>query len=382
MVSALTGQQATDRSYAARMATLQEILDHAVECRIDDHQLARVASVLADLPAEHVAERTYSSINLRPADFPDQTLPANDLDAIQYNYVAGSQGFFIWERDAAGHATPWEVTVNGRRYRGAGGLFACHIRALERGLDILDPSILAGLTASDLAEYYRDEATGQTTLQHLEGRLAKYREIGTVLRRRFDGHFANLLAEAEGWLFREDGRGIIQLLDEHFPISYGDWPFAKLAMVMTRGLHQRRDAAVAMTTEFERLTGFHDTNRFDCGADYYRPFFLMRVGVLRISDRLREQLAAEEMIEAESAVEHEYRAATILACDRLAEQSHTPLFNAGAESWETAFQRCRRCVPGIAETELRCPYARVCHAYNHDSELLRIRWPLTYTLRH
>jgi hypothetical protein len=382
MVITSREQQNVDLSYTARQAALDDVLTGATDCRIDDDRLARVAEVLAQLPPEHLAERSYSGINLHPADFPDQTLVPNDRAAIQYCYLGGSQGFFIWVRDGAGHATPWEITVEGQHYRGAGGLFACHIRALKRGINILDPDVLRALTPADLEAYYRDEVTGQTTLQHLEGRLAKYHEIGTVLRDRFDGQFANLLAEADGWLFRDDGHGVIQLLVEHFPISYGDWPFAKLAMVMTRGLHQRRAAPVATTTEFERLTAFKDVERFDCGADYYRPFFLMRVGVLRISDEYRERLAAEEMIEAESSFEHEYRAATIEACDRLTERSGMPLFNATAESWEAGFLRCRRCTPGIAETELKCPYTRVCRAYNDDSELLRIRWPLTYTLRH
>ena len=75
----------------------------------------------------------------------------------------------------------------GRHYRGASGLFACHMRALRNGVNILDPETLAGLTPSDLDAYYRDEVTGRTTLQHLEGRLAKYQELGTVLRKRYDG---------------------------------------------------------------------------------------------------------------------------------------------------------------------------------------------------
>src|SRR6266568_4573317 len=75
------------------------------------------------------------------------------------------------------------------------------------------------------------------TRHPVEGRLAKYQEIGAVLRQRYDGHFLNLLAEADGWLFRDDGRGVIQSLVEQFPISYGDWPFAKLANVIARGLH-------------------------------------------------------------------------------------------------------------------------------------------------
>lgn len=371
-----------DRSYSARQRALDEILEHAADCSIDEVQTARVASVLANLTPEHLAQRIYSGINVDPAANPDQTLVPNDRAAIQYSYIAGSQGFFIWVRDLAGHATPWESTVNGRHYRGAGGLFASHIRAMQRGVNILDPDVLTALTPADLADYYRDEATGQVTLQHLEGRLAKYHEIGRVLRERFGGQFANLLDEADGWLFRDDGKGVIQLLVEHFPMSYGDWPFAKLAMVMTRGLHQRRAASVPTTPEFERLTAFKDTERFDCGADYYRPYFLMRVGVLTVSDEYRRVLAAEELIEAEAPFEHEYRAATIRACEQLTELSGTPLFNATAETWEAAFLRCRRCTPGIAETELRCPYARVCRAYNEDPELLRIRWPLTYTLRH
>lgn len=371
----------TEHSFAAREVLLQQIRDQAQDCRVDDEQLRRVAAVMAELPAAHVALRTYSKLNLNPAEFSDQTLVPNDVDAIQYSFVAGSQGFFIWVRDGSGHAAPWEITVGGCHYRGASGLFACHMRALRNGVNILDPDTLARLTPADLDAYYRDDATGRTTLQHLEGRLAKYQEIAAVLRKRYDGHFVNLLAEADGWLFRDDGRGVIQALVDELPISYGDWPFAKLANVITRGLHQRRAADVPTTTEFDRLTDFHDAERFDCGADYYRPFFLMRVGALTISERLREELAGEKLLDAESDVEHEWRAATIEACNQLTKLSDMPLFNATAETWDNAFHRCRRCVPGIAETELACPYARVCRAYNTDPELMRIRWPLTYTLR-
>ena len=369
-------------SFEARQAALAEIERSARDCHVDLAQLERVAAVMANLPAEHIAARSYSQVNLRPQDFPDQTLGVNDSLAIQFAFVTGSHGFFIWQRDAAGHATPWEITVNGVRYRGAPGLGACHMRALSRGIDILDPAILMALSSSDLDDYYRDEASGRTTLQHLEGRLAKYQEIGRVLRDRFEGQFANVLREADGWLFRDDGGGIIQALVEHFPISYGDWPFAKLAMVITRGLYQRREAGVPTSDEFERLTTIRDPQRFDAGADYYRPFFLMRVGALRVSEELRAHLSREELIEPESAWEHEYRAATLHACDALAQTSGTPLFNAAAEAWETGFLRCRRCAPGVAETELGCPYARVCRAYNESPELLSMRWPLTYTLRH
>ena len=207
----------SERSFETRTAALRHIREQAQDCRVDESQLSRVAEIMADLPASHLAARTYSNLNLRPAEFPDQTLVPNDLDAIQYTFVTGSQGFFIWVRDAAGHARPWEITVEGRHYRGAAGLFACHMRALRRGLNILDPDVLTRLTPADLEDYYRDEASGQATLQHLEGRLAKYREIGTVLRERYAGQFSTLLAEADGWLFRDDEKGVIQALVNQFP---------------------------------------------------------------------------------------------------------------------------------------------------------------------
>lgn len=370
------------QAYQARQDEIGGILRRSEHCQIDRERLSAVAEVMRQLPASYVMNRSYSSINLRPSEFPDQTVPVNNHDAIQYSFVTGAQGFFIWVRDSAGHATPWSVTVGGRQYLGAPGLYACHMRALKRGLNILDPIVLEAMTPADVAEYYRDEATGMTTLQHPEGRLAKFRETGTVLTQRFGGHFANLLAEADGWLFRDNGKGVIQLLSREFPVSYGDWPFAKLTMVIARGLHQRREAQAPSTSEFDGLTDFRDSYRFDCGADYYRPLFLMRVGVIRISDEFRTQLAKEEVIESGSSVEEEYRAATIVACARLSEEAGTDHFTPAAESWETAFRRCRLCVPGIAETELGCPYFHTCRAYNGDSELLSIRWPLTYTLSH
>jgi len=120
------------------------------------------------------------------------------------------------------------------------------------------------------------------------------------------------------------------------PISYGDWPFAKLAKRHRAGLHQRREADVPSTAEFDRLTDFHDADRFDCGAiTIGRSSHASRA--LAISERLRDTLAHEELQEPESAVEHEWRAATIEACNRLTDLSGMPLFNATPKPGTTRF---------------------------------------------
>ena len=55
------------------------------------------------------------------------------------------------------------------------------MRALRNGKPMLDPAYLASMTMDDVRELYRDERTGEVTLQLLPQRLAKFNEIGRVL---------------------------------------------------------------------------------------------------------------------------------------------------------------------------------------------------------
>src|SRR5438128_2059327 len=293
-----------------------------------------------------------------------------------------SQMSQICERNEDGRAKPLTMTVEGTKYVGSATLGACHARAVRGGQNILDAKVLASFTMKDVEDHYRDEDTGKVKVQLLDERLANFRELGEVLLREFDGHFINVLRRADGYLFRPDGDGFIQLLEKHFPRCFGDWPLAKLPYVFTFSLLDMREAR-QFAPEIDRLLRFKDLENLEGGADYYRPWFFLRVGVLTIDDELKSRLREHRLIEAGSSLENDYRAATIEAMRRLARAMGGDYVAAlrllERETHAQALLRCRRCRVGISDEELPCPYRLVCKATYQDHELMECGFPLVLT---
>ena len=354
-------------THAAMLAELTGIADRARHVFLDREQLSRVADVMRR--RHHVDDFQVRR------DSPDLT-PA---DLLQFYMVAGVHNFLIWQRDLSGQVVPWTVHVNGERRYGAPAVYACHVRALQRGRNILDPDYLTSMTLAAMEDYYRDEETGRVTLQFIPQRLAKFHEIGKVLKEKHNRSFLTLLERAEGYLFRDDGQGIAQQLLTHFPLSYRDWPFCKLVMVTVGNLYQDRDRLFPTASRYRDLINLHDPERLEVGADYYRPFFLYRVGVLRISTVLREHLVKRELLDREGPIEREYRAWTILGTRELARRLGVIPHDLARETWAMGFMRCRPCRIGVSEEEVPCSYRPICHSYNEETVLMQALWPLVLT---
>ena len=203
-----------------------------------------------------------------------------------------------------------------------------------------------------------------------------------MLLREFDGHFINVLRRADGYLFRPDGNGFIQLLERHFPNCFGDWPLAKLPYVFTFSLLDMREAR-QFAPEIDRLLSFKDLENLEGGADYYRPWFFLRVGVLEIDEELKSRLRRHELIEAGSQLENDYRVSTIEAMRALAQAMGGDYVAAmrllERETHAQALLRCRRCRVGISDEELPCPYRVVCKATHEDHQLMECVFPLVLT---
>jgi hypothetical protein len=359
-------------------ARLAEIVKDPRHVRLDARRL------------EQVAARTHSSIETRWWEefrTTDEhykqplTMTLNDRDAVQFAIVGASQGWLIWQKEPDGQVIPLTIRVGGETYAGAWALTACHMRSIRQGQNILDPDVLAGLTMKDVVDHYRDETTGQVTVQSLEERLENFREVGRVLRDEFGGHFVNVLKRAGGYLYRADGQGLIQLLVTKFPKSFGDWPMAKLPNVTALGLVELR-ASRTLPREIDQALDFKDIENLEGGADYYRPWFFVRVGVFDISEEFKRKLRAREMIEPGSQMEEEFRAFTIRAMRELAGHAGgwpQALPGLEVETHAQAFLRCRRCRVGIGEKELPCSYRPVCKATHDDHELMDCGWPLVMT---
>jgi hypothetical protein len=314
-----------------------------------------------------------------PQQYPNESPLENDRHTLQFYLVVTSQEFCIWRRGDEGRVEAWTIEVGGQRYVGARGIAAAHMRALRQGRDILDPSYLASMTLQDVMDFYRDEQTGQVTLQMLPQRLAKFNELGRVLLGRYGGHVTNLLGQTGGYLFRGDDGGLVQRLLLDFPTAYFDWPFCKLAILLAKFLATRKTDGIPTTDEYRALTQIRDAENFEIAADYYIPLFFIRSGIFRVSDPLATALRGQRLIGRDSRMEREYRACTIVAGRALAEETGRPLSAVDTECWKTGYLRCRLCREGISDEELPCPYRSVSQAYQNEHALMEMRWPLVLT---
>lgn len=367
---------------ADQQARIDEITRDPVHVRLNMDRLNEVAARASASMATHwidayrTAEEHYRNPRL---------VQLSEADFIQSAFVFGTQGWLIWEWTPDHKAAPLTVVVDGVKYVGSFSMSAFHQRALRlreegRGKDYLDAGVLADMSSRDVTEHYTDD-NGKLAVQMLDRRLENFREVGRVLRDEFGGHALNLLRRADGYLFRSDGSGLIQLMQAHFPLSWRDWPMAKLPNVIPLGLYEARSQR-RFSPAIDQLLDFRDYENISGGADYYRPWFFIRVGIFDISDDFKQKLRRHELIEPESRMEQEFRAFTIVALRKLAELVGgwpRGLNALEVETHAVAFLHCRRCRVGISEAELPCAYRGVCKATREDHELMDAAWPLVMT---
>jgi hypothetical protein len=363
-------------SYVDRWSEIERLLTNASHLRLNETQLADVALALRP-----EAGRGSISFTDDPRHYPHESPPTNDDNTLQFMLLLSAISFCIWQRQ--GGAEPvvaWSLTVDEQKYVGARGLAAALRRAPRRGQNLYDPSVLQALTLADVSALFEDEVTGLTTLQMLPERLAKLHELGQVLASRYDGHIHTLLQQSGGWLYRQDGRGIIQQLLAHFPVAFGDFPFAKLAQLVVKFIAGRRRSWIPTTLEFDRLTTFHDFNsRLDAAADYYIPFFFLRVGLLEADEQLLEPLRERRLLQPDSPLEQSYRAATLELCRRLAVLTDLSMADLDTLVWKQGYLRCRSCRSGISDEALPCSHRVNCRAFQQEPALMEMCWPLVLT---
>ncbi len=357
------------KTHADLTDALQAIVEHSEHVAIAWDRIPALAEHLKlVLQDAAIVVPPWADPTLHTDEFP----LTNDEQTIQYFFVMVPQGFEHHLLDPDGNATIWEMEVAGQRRIGVHAQYACAMRALRQGQKILDPDYLSRMTAGDVADFYRNEATGVPNLSDLPGRLDRFHEIGRVLLERYQGQYANLLQATGGHLFRVDGNGIVQRLIEEFPLSYGDWPFCKLSVTPARMLYDRRRPDIATSDAYLRLTTIHDLDHFEAGADVARPFVLIRLGILQVSPYLGQILRDCQAVGPQAQVYNEARAAAMLVCRELVRLSGLSSPEIGGDLWATGFYRCPRCRPYVTAAELPCTHRSICHAYNQAHELFAL----------
>lgn len=345
---------------------LRQIVDNAEHIFIQWNRIPALADHLRTL-AEHRSIVVPAWAN--PAMYPDEFPAANTIDTIQFFFVMIPQGYQYYLLDDAGNPTLWQSKVAGKPRVGVHAQYACASRALRHGMNILDPDYLITMTLDEVGRFYMDESSGQPNLPDLPGRLARFQEVGRILKEKYQGLYASLLREANGFLFRPDGKGIVQRLITEFSLSYGDWPFCKLSVTPARMLYDRRCPQIPSSEAYLNLTDIRDPGHFEAGADVARPFTLIRLGILRVSQQLSQLLANRQPVSSNPRVYDEARAAAMLVCRELVRLSGLSSPDIGGELWATGFYYCRHCRPGISDAELPCNHKPVCRSYQGEYDL-------------
>ena len=204
----------------------------------------------------------------------------------------------------------WRVAWRGESHDGYDALAAALSRAVEDGVPVWDADWLADLEAETLERILRPEPDAPMIPLFAE-RLTDAREVGRILRDRYDGLFANVVEDAE-----YDAVSLALALEREFS-SFADvamWegqpvPFLKRAQICVADLRAiTGGASVGAIRGIEKLTAF---------ADYKLPQLLRRFGVIVYAPELAATVDSYTLIPAGSAPEVEIRAATLWAVELL-----------------------------------------------------------------
>lgn len=287
-----------------RTAATQAVADGLQHVTIDDSGIDRTAASLA--------ESDLSLPTWRHPALPDERDIGSET-LLDYLLVANSLNFQFHNRADDGVYTRHDGPDT---FTGAFGMWASVTRALERGIPITEGSYLADLDRETVTDLF----DGDPPIPFLEDRVRVLRHVGERLLDLADGRFHTVVG-SDGVIRPFDGGdGLVEWLGAAFPGAYGDErtlegrriPFLKKAQLGVALLAGR----------------FNDGDRYDVVgldsltlfADYVVPAILRHRGVLQYDEALATRVDEGEPLPANSRMEVEVRAATVVAGDRLLER--------------------------------------------------------------
>lgn len=237
----------------------------------------------------------------------DPVFPAVDDDLFLSFISVGNSINFAFKDFTA--KKPFSIEWRGQTWRGAFAMWACLMRALENGIEILSATFLERVQEEQLEEIFR----GTSAMPMLGERCTIFNEIGRILRTKYDGSFSNLFKRANFAAFGKGG--IVERLIEDFP-SFRDESVHK-ASGRTLKFHKRAQLLVMMyqgrAFSSKDLHPVHDYEDLGPIADYAVPRALRTVGVLQYSEALGKMVKEQTLIEKDSLEEQEIRAQTTRA---------------------------------------------------------------------
>jgi hypothetical protein len=214
---------------------------------------------------------------------------------VSYFLVLDAVNYMYWDpADPKKYYGTHVGTGSDRRWVAGATLIA---QRLEQKLDswVLKPARLAHITAKQIQD---DLFPGEVPLPNLEMRAQHLREVGKFLT-KLHVDWPDFLE-----LF-ETPLSLARWIGNTIP-GYGADPFLKRAQLfvgMLVGYFYKSDSMPSQLKNFESMTAY---------ADYLLPVMGVRLGLIKLGGKLRAKIENRELIPADSEMENELRAATII----------------------------------------------------------------------
>ena len=230
-------------------------------------------------------------------------------EKLNFIFLFNSINFCYWGNPK------WTIKYRGKLYDGAWGMIASILRAIERGLPILDAEYLATLSRDDLLEILK----GNVIIPLFDERLKILRENGEILTLKYNGKFSQLIEIAN-----KDALKILNVLTTDFP-SFNDFAFYGRQKVF---FHKRAQLAISDVYRSFRGREFGDLKNIDqltAFADYKLPQSLRKLRILEYSPELAAKIDNKIQIPSGSREEIEIRAHTIWAVELMKRELKTKI---------------------------------------------------------
>jgi len=224
----------------------------------------------------------------------------------------------------------------GTQWSGAFGMWAALKRALEEGIELLNPLYLEDLGENEAGYIFR----GSPPLPMLGHRVACLQTAGIAMRYYFGGSYSMFF---RGCKFRafDDGKGIVEKLAEHDPFWWDASPHKPTQTLLQ--FHKRANLFPMMyqgraLASGGKLRPIIDAEDITPPADYELPKALRHLGILVYGADLALAVDSGQLIPEDSEWEQEIRAQTVRAMLKLCEVLGKPIAAVDYQVWSSGKQ--------------------------------------------
>jgi len=221
-------------------------------------------------------------------------------------FLQDSINFCFWAKN---EEKKWLVEFPQKKVTGGWySLVACFDRAIDEGIPILDANFLQGMTKRDGEHIFK--GTNSIQIPLLNDRIEILRETGKILKTVYGGNFENLLLRTN-----YDAIKIVKTLLKEFP-SFRDFSTFKGKKIQ----FLKRAQICAYDLSFLPENIISNIDQLTIFADYKLPQILRAFNILQYKKELAEKVDSYTNLEKDSQEELEIRAATIWACELIANE--------------------------------------------------------------